>query len=334
MGAAVAASSSQLFRIARKPDSKNAAIMATVECLEFLREAITKPTFGNQGVTILPTTLMLATTCVCAGDTETFRKHLNGALLIVQRDKSRHSLDPLWWMSLRWLVHLLLMNRLSGLPLPKQQRRGFIDWDYLLTSMPDLGRIDLGSGLSRELVTALDMVCELSESTYINVEAPSQSKDDITARKASSLELEARLIRLRNKAAPTVTDPVFRRKLESTHRLFTDATLLCLYRRVDEMPKDDPKVQTVVNSVIESLEKIDKESHVHAQLLWPLLTAGCESMTSAQRTIIVERMEKMSARGMGSYENVLEFMRHYWKHGGHMRWDLFAKQTGKDLVLF
>ncbi|KAF9765259.1 hypothetical protein IL306_002497 [Fusarium sp. DS 682] len=277
---------------------------------------------------------MLATTCVCAGDTETFRKHLNGALHIVQRDKSRHSLDPLWWLSLKWLVHLLLMNRLSGLPLPARQRRGFLDWDYLLTCMPDLDRIDLTSGFSRELVSALNMVCELSETRCIEAETTGQSHDNDRARKILSRGLEARLIKLRSKTAPTVTDLVFRTELESTHRLFTDATLLCLYRRVDELAKDDPKVQMAVNSIIESLEKIDKESGVHAQLLWPLLTAGCESMASAQRTIIVERMENMTARGLGSYESVLEFMRHYWKDGGHMRWDLFAKQTGKDLVLF
>ncbi|KAF5258752.1 hypothetical protein FOXYS1_10641 [Fusarium oxysporum] len=279
MGAMIAASSSQLFRMARNPESRSAAITATVECLGNLREAITTPRFGDVGVTILPTTLMLATTCVCAGDTATFRKHLNGALHVVQRDKSKYSLDPLWWMSLKWLVHLLLMNRLSGLPLPSRQTKGFIDWDYLLTCMPDLGRIDLTSGFSRELVAALNMVCELSEPSCMNVDASGQV-------------------------------------------------------RVDELPKDNPKVQTTVDSIITSLQKIDKQSPVHAQLLWPLLAAGCDSTTHAERTIVVETMESMTARGLGSYENVLEFMRDYWKNGGDMRWDLFAKQTGKDLVLF
>ncbi|EMT69571.1 hypothetical protein FOC4_g10003302 [Fusarium odoratissimum] len=166
MGAMIAASSSQLFRMVRNPESRSAAITATVECLGNLREAITTPRFGDVGVTILPTTLMLATT------------------------------------------------------------------------------------------------------------------------------------------------------------------------RVDELPKDNPKVQTTVDSIITSLQKIDKQSPVHAQLLWPLLAAGCDSTTHAERTIVVETMESMTARGLGSYENVLEFMRDYWKNGGDMRWDLFAKQTGKDLVLF
>ncbi|KAF4443104.1 hypothetical protein FACUT_1658 [Fusarium acutatum] len=334
MGAMIAASSSQLFRMARNPESRSAAISATVECLRNLREAITSPGFGDLGVTILPTTLMLATTCVCAGDTTTFRKHLNGALHIVQRDKSKYSLDPLWWMSLKWLVHLLLMNRLSGLPLPSRQTKGFIDWDYLLTCMPDLGRIDLTSGFSRELVTALNMVCELSEPSYMNVDASGQLYGNDLARSAQSRELELRLIELRKKTTSTVTDVVLRTELESSHRLFTDATLLCLYRRVDELPKDNPKVQTAVNSIINSLQHIDKQSPVHAQLLWPLLAAGCDSTTHAERIIVVETMESMTARGLGSYENVLEFMRDYWKNGGDMRWELFAKQTGKDLVLF
>ncbi|EXA34808.1 hypothetical protein FOQG_16724 [Fusarium oxysporum f. sp. raphani 54005] len=334
MGAMIAASSSQLFRMVRNPESRSAAITATVECLGNLREAITTPRFGDVGVTILPTTLMLATTCVCAGDTATFRKHLNGALHVVQRDKSKYSLDPLWWMSLKWLVHLLLMNRLSGLPLPSRQTKGFIDWDYLLTCMPDLGRIDFTSGFSRELVAALNMVCELSEPSCMNVDASGQLYGNELARSVYSHELELRLIELREKSASTVTDVVLRTELENSHRLFTDATLLCLYRRVDELPKDNPKVQTTVNSIITSLQKIDKQSPVHAQLLWPLLAAGCDSTTHAERTIVVETMESMTARGLGSYENVLEFMRDYWKNGGDMRWDLFAKQTGKDLVLF
>ncbi|KAF5689970.1 hypothetical protein FDENT_4129 [Fusarium denticulatum] len=334
MGAMIAASSSQLFRIARNPESKSAAILATMECLANLREAITTPGFGDLGVAILPTTLMLATTCVCAGDTTTFRKHLDGALHIVQRDKSKYSLDPLWWLSLKWLVHLLLMNRLSGLPLPSRQTKGFIDWDYLLTCMPDLGRIDLTSGFSRELVTALNMVCELFEPYCMNVNASGQLDGCDLVRSAHSHELELRLIELRKKTASTVTDVVLRIELETSHRLFTDATLLCLYRRVDELPKHNPKVQIAVKSIIDSLQNISKQSPVHAQLLWPLLAVGCDSTTHAERTIVVETMESMTARGLGSYDNVLEFMRDYWKNGGDMRWDLFAKQTGKDLILF
>lgn len=334
MGAMIAASSSQLFRMVRNPESKSAAISATVECLGSLREAITSPGFGDLGVTILPTTLMLATTCVCAGDTTTFRKHLNGALHIVQRDKTKYSLDPLWWMSLKWLVHMLLMNRLSGLPLPSRQTKGFIDWEYLLTCMPDLGRIDLTSGFSRELVTALNRVCELSEPRCLDIDASGQLHGNGLARSAISHELELQLIELRKKTASTVTDTVLRTELETSHRLFTDATLLCLYRRVDELPKDNLKVQTAVKSIINSLQNIHKQSPVHAQLLWPLFAAGCDSTAHAERTIVVETMESMIARGLGSCENVLEFMRDYWKNGGDMRWDLFAKQTGKDLVLF
>ncbi|KAF4969816.1 hypothetical protein FSARC_3041 [Fusarium sarcochroum] len=340
LGAMVAASSSQYFRLRGNPDSRNAAIMATMESLASLREAITTPAFGSHGVAILPTTLMLATTCVCAGDTATFRKHLNGALHIVRRDRSRHSLEPLWWLSLKWLVHLLLMNRLSGLPLPTRQRKGFVDWDYLLTCMPDLGRIDPATGFSRELVAALDAVCELSEPCCEEIDdtdqcsegSPNSGKNP--ADQNSHQDLEKRLIKLRGKCASTIHDMAFRTELESSHRLFTNATLLCLYRRVYGLPKDHQKVQMAVDSTIESLERIDKQSRVHAQLLWPLLAAGCESTTGTQQSVITERMQAMTAQGMGSYENVLEFMRDYWKDGGDMRWDVFARQTGKDLVLF
>ncbi|KAF5021628.1 hypothetical protein F66182_6328 [Fusarium sp. NRRL 66182] len=335
----VAASSSQYFRLKGSPESRNAAIMATVESLSNLRQVIAAPAFGGQGVAILPTTLMLATTCLCAGDTATFRKHLNGALQIVRRDYSRYSLEPLWWLSVKWLVHLLLMNRLSGLPLPTQQRKGSIDWKYLLSSMPDLGRIDLTTGLSRDLILALDTVCELSESKYTKVEMVDQSfGDHINSAgpegQITSKEIEARLVGLKARCASKINDIVFRTEVENSHRLFTNATLLCLYRRVEELPKSHPKVQAAVDSTVESMKMINKHSRVNVQLLWPLLTAGCESASHEQRCTIAERMMAMTARGLGSYESVLEFMKDYWKNGGDMRWDVFARQTGKDLVLF
>ncbi|KAJ3539989.1 hypothetical protein NM208_g5256 [Fusarium decemcellulare] len=319
LGAMVAASCSHYFRLKGNQDSRTIAIAATVQSLSSLRETITTPTTGTQSAAILPTTLMLATTCVCAGDTATFRQHLDGALHIIQRDGIRHTLDPLWWLSRKWLVHLLLMNRLSGLPLPSQQRKAS-EWSQLLMSMPDFGQIDVATGLSRDLVAALDEVCEL--------------KRFLGGEDARARSLETRLIVFANKTAPRAASHELRTELECSHSLFTNATLLSLYRRVDELPKTHPKVQAAVESTILLLQKIDTRSRVNMQLLWPLVTAGCEATNDDDRNFIVERMEALTERGLGGCGNVIQFMKDYWETRGDTRWDVFAQQRQMDMVLF
>ncbi|KAF4458887.1 hypothetical protein FALBO_14363 [Fusarium albosuccineum] len=341
LGAMVAASCSHYFRLKGNQDSRTIAIAATVQSLSSLRETITTPTIGSQSAAILPTTLMLATTCVCAGDTATFRQHLDGALHIIQRDSIRHTLDPLWWLSRKWLVHLLLMNRLSGLPLPSQQRKAS-EWSQLLMSMPDFGQIDVATGLSRDLVAALDEVCELSDSrTRTSHQASVEDEDScgeqetaFKGRDARARSLETRLVGFTNKTAPRAASHELRTELECSHSLFTNATLLSLYRRVDELPKTHPKVRAAVESTILLLQKIDNRSRVNMQLLWPLVTAGCEATNDDDRNFIVERMEALTERGLGGCGNVIQFMKDYWETGGDTRWDVFAQQRQMDMVLF
>ncbi|KAM0285353.1 hypothetical protein ACHAQH_001542 [Verticillium albo-atrum] len=348
LGALLAASYSHYYRLAGNEISRTASIEATVETLARLRSAITTTGPQTEGTAVLPTSLLLATTCLCAGDTDTYRKHLDGAILIVSRDVGRYKSNPLWDFSQRWLVHLLLMNRVSGLPLPPQQEGSALDWTLLLQSMPISGHVDESTGLSHELVAILNEVCDLSDldsdspapaqitSTSawqaaelpVDFLPPAPSTDD-----PSSLVKRLLAIRTttpRNKLLTTTAET----ELHTTHALFTKATLLTLYRRVHCLPKHHPKVQSTVASMISSLRDMDKHSQANIPLLWPLLAAGCEAATDEQRLFVADRMMAMGSHGLGNCLIVLEFMRRYWVEGGDSRWNDFAKKVGVDLVLF
>ncbi|UKZ54194.1 hypothetical protein TrVGV298_008001 [Trichoderma virens] len=329
--------------------SRTAAMAATVASLSALRKTITVPIVTSQHSAILCTMLFLATSCVCAGDTRAFRKHLNGALNILHQEHgTSHAHDALWWLSLKWLVQLYLMNRLSGLPLTSPQEgnwsfNGF-NWDQPLAGMLGFGHIDAITGLSRQLITTLEGICELSaptqvaqngpkHNTRVGNSHPNQHQVHI-ARQVCTRSLESRLLKIEHAATSSHHDSILQKELEFCHSMYIKATLLCLYRRVDELPKSHPKVQLAVESMIDTVQKLDMYSRTNIQLLWPLLTAGCEAMTDFQRSVVADRMTALSTHGHGNYSKVLQFMKEYWENGGGTRWDVFGQRIGLDLVLF
>ncbi|KAL0939962.1 C6 zinc finger domain containing protein [Colletotrichum truncatum] len=340
--AILAASCSHHYRLKGNIHSKTSAMEATGQCLSSLRAAIMTRHSGGESATLLVTSLMLATTSLCAGDTSTYRKHLNGAINIVRRDGKRHSTDALWALGLKWLAQLVLMNRISGLPLPVQQRKGHLDWIQLLESMPGPGHIDTITGLSLDLATILNQVCDLSDSNSPKVtelenasqtESDEEKKQILQANILKAQSLETLLLYIRSQtSSPEPTE--FSTELDCTHKLFINATLLSLYRRFYGLPKSHEKVQSAVESILELLQKIDLHSKVNVPLLWPLLTAGCEAMTEAQRSIIATRMIAMESHGLGNCKIVYGFMTDYWERGNDTQWETFAKQMGVDLVLF
>ncbi|KAI9146862.1 hypothetical protein HJFPF1_13430 [Paramyrothecium foliicola] len=339
LGAMLAASSSHYFRLNNSHQAHVAAIESTVNSLSSLRQALNTAGTGSE---MLATSLMLATTCLCAGDTSTYRQHLDGALKTVEKTNTRHNPDPLWSMSLRWLTQLLLMDRLSSLHLPTQQRLGAVTWQKLLASMPNLGQIDRTTGLSAELISALRDVCDLSdveieclgEAPSLDAELESTTFPSV-ANGFHVRSLESFLLSLRDAAfcesllsshAPT--------DVECSHNLFINATLLCLYKRLHGFSKDNPAVAITIDIMISWFQRIDEDSCVNAPLLWPLLAAGCEATTDNQRVFFAERMASMASHGLGNCRIVLGFLKRYWQEGCDMRWDIFAKHIEADLILF
>ena len=340
-GAIMAASSSHYYRLRGAYNTHIVAIEATVETLSALRKALIHEETGSE---ILATSLMLATTCLCAGDTATYRQHLDGALKTVRRRPAQEQPDVRWSFCLKWLTQLFLMNQLSGLPSPAPQTYTSY-WEQLLVIMPESGKIDKTTGLSVNLIALLDGICGLESRKREVLVNPSYNAQEHTCGVPTSPPrmskdfhvqvLETHLCELRDGAvAASLNNGCFPTEPESIHILFVNAALLWLYKRAYGLYKEHPDVQATVDAIIHWLQKIDENSPANTPLLWPLLAAGCEASTQRQRLFIMNRMALMIARGLGNCKFVLEFMMKYWQEGGDLRWDVFAKNLGIDIILF
>ncbi|KAL2202348.1 hypothetical protein CC79DRAFT_182658 [Sarocladium strictum] len=324
LGAILAASSSHYFRLHNCHRARIAGIEATVRTLSSLRSALTTSTTGSE---TLATTLMLAATCLCAGDTSAYRQHLNGALRTVERVAMPHQPDELWCMSMRWLMQLLLMDRVSNLHQTSRQRLKVATYQNLLQFMPGSGEVDATTGLSAELVNTLRVICDISEGA--------ESRAPVIDRSRQAQLLEERLLGLRDDATCLLlTETYAPSDAECSHNLFINATLLFLYKRVRGLPRDHPAVAVTVETMILWFQRINADSRVNAPLLWPLLAAGCEATTEEQRVFITDRMSSMMSHGLGNCSIVLQFLQRYWQEGNGMRWDLYAKYSKEDLILY
>jgi hypothetical protein len=288
---------------------------------------------------------MLATTCLCAGDTSAYRQHLNGALKTVERLIVPHQPDTLWCMSMRWLTQLLLMERVSSLHQTGRQQLKAVTWQRLLEFMPDSGQVDRTTGLSAELVNILRDICDISdeETRWPGQKSSLHNKLGVGGfKRLSAFDksnhaklLEELLLNLRDNATCLLsTETSSPTDAECSHNLFLNATLLSLYKRVRGFPRDHPAVAATVNIMVLWFQRINADSCVNAPLLWPLLAAGCEATTQQQRTFFMERMSFMMSHGLGNCKIVLKFLQGYWKKGTGMRWDLYAKYIKEDLILF
>jgi hypothetical protein len=324
LGAILAASSSHYFRLHNCHQAQIAAIEATVRTLSSLRRALTTSTTGSE---MLATTLMLAATCLCAGDTSAYRQHLNGALRTVERVVMPHQPDELWCMSMRWLTQLLLMDRVSNLHQTSRQRLKVATYQRLLQFMPGLGEVDATTGLSAELVNTLRDICDISEGA--------ESIRSAIDKGHQAQLLEERLLNLRDNGTYLLFNEAHApTEAECSHNLFINATLLFLYKRVRGIPRDHPAVAVTVDTMILWFQRINPDSRVNASLLWPLLATGCEATTEQQRTFITDRMSSMMSHGLGNCKIVLQFLQSYWQKGNGMRWDLYAKDNREDLILY
>lgn len=342
LGALLAASSSHYSRLNDNNQAHIAAIEATVHTLSSLGRALTTSATGCE---MLATSLMLATTCLCGGDTFTYRKHLDGALKIVKMADSSHQSDSLWSMNLRWLTHLLIMDRLSSLRQSTKRGLGPVPWKRLMASMPYSSQIDRTTGLSAGIINALLEICDISDQeTEGSREEPSfDSRLDsgepqglpLAGKGLHIQQLEALLLKLRDDAfCSMVADSCPPTEAECSHNLFVNATLLCLYKRVHGYLRTNPDIAATVDIMISWFQRIDEDSRVNAPLLWPLLAAGCEATTEAKRGFFADRMASMASHGLGNCKIVLRFMERYWREGYDTRWDVYANQIGEDLILF
>lgn len=322
LGAVLVASCSHHARLKNDHESQVATIEATLQTLSSLQRSLERSEVGDG---TLATTLMLATTCLCAGQTATCRQHVDGAIRIVEAQGTQPKTSDLWSFSIQWLAQLSLMDKLSKLPSSTLVRKE-VHLDQLLARIPGIHMIEPATAPSFRLMILADEVWRLADARTSGLD-----NETFTARCVESLELQL-LAECENTNMP-IDNPIAA-QWRQLHHLFAGACLLYLYRQVLELPSECSSVQATVSRMTAQAQCIDKLSHLNTSLLWPFLAAGCEARTEEQRHFYAERLTKMEDHGVGSCRRVREVMTKYWMAGASSRWDIFAQRIGADVILF
>ncbi|KAH8815418.1 fungal-specific transcription factor domain-containing protein [Xylogone sp. PMI_703] len=87
-------------------------------------------------------------------------------------------------------------------------------------------------------------------------------------------------------------------EMAATNEAFHWAGLVHLHRRVLGKPSTHNDVQTAVREIFGALYKVRKGSSAEAGLLFPMFTAGCDTLDEKQRSDILDRLKGVETLGM------------------------------------
>ncbi|RFU31231.1 hypothetical protein B7463_g5119, partial [Scytalidium lignicola] len=87
-------------------------------------------------------------------------------------------------------------------------------------------------------------------------------------------------------------------EMAATNEAFHWAGLVHLYRRVLGKPSTHNDVQNAVREIFGALYKVRKGSSAEAGLLFPMFTAGCDTLDERQRSDILDRLKGVESLGM------------------------------------
>ena len=120
--------------------------------------------------------------------------------------------------------------------------------------------------------------------------------------------------------------------LRFTNKIFCDAGLIHLYRRVLLIPRESNLVQDLANGIGE-LAKLHIESRSPADIccIFCLFTAGCEVLCPEMQQFFEQRFQNLGQMGNINARKGLQIMKRCWKTNED--WITAAEKIGVDLTL-
>ncbi|RMZ80651.1 hypothetical protein DV738_g2634, partial [Chaetothyriales sp. CBS 135597] len=101
----------------------------------------------------------------------------------------------------------------------------------------------------------------------------------------------------------------------STNSAFHYAGLVHLLRRVHNLPRSDPAIQSAVHSIISVLSSVRVGGSAEACCLFPTITAGLEAESELDRMEVVRRLKKAEQLGMCQVGRARRLMEESWRRG-------------------
>ncbi|RMZ82030.1 hypothetical protein DV737_g2299, partial [Chaetothyriales sp. CBS 132003] len=101
----------------------------------------------------------------------------------------------------------------------------------------------------------------------------------------------------------------------STNSAFHYAGLVHLLRRVHNLPRSDPAIQSAVRSIITVLSSVRVGGSAEACCLFPTITAGLEAEADLDRMEVIRRLKKAEQLGMCQVGRARRLMEESWRRG-------------------
>ncbi|OLN88481.1 hypothetical protein CCHL11_01722 [Colletotrichum chlorophyti] len=106
-----------------------------------------------------------------------------------------------------------------------------------------------------------------------------------------------------------------RREMGLMNEAFHWAGTIHLHRRVLRKPSDHADVQRAVGKIVDCMESIRKGGTAETGFLFPMFTAGCNSLDERQRARILERFRSVESNGMAQVYKARRLMEDVWVTG-------------------
>jgi hypothetical protein len=154
--------------------------------------------------------------------------------------------------------------------------------------------IDGFLGYSDELLDVIHQTDQLSRRTSANTGTPPPFEADVLLGKVKAM------ITRDSKSPPAISictplSPEYGREFTLCHRIFQQATLLHLYRRLYHLPSRSEPVQAAVRAMQDMLSNMSQGRPCHAwvAMAMPLFNLGCEAFTEEQKRFALDKVDKL-----------------------------------------
>lgn len=105
------------------------------------------------------------------------------------------------------------------------------------------------------------------------------------------------------------------RGLYAANEMFHWAGLIHLNRRVLGKPTTDPEVQSAVRKIVTNMDSMVDGSTTALSVIYPLFTAGCDTIDQTDRDKVMDRLKGAEGWGMTNVAQARRLMQEVWDSG-------------------
>ncbi|RMZ92661.1 hypothetical protein DV736_g127, partial [Chaetothyriales sp. CBS 134916] len=334
----LAYSASHRARLLSQPEPANRIAVWVHNVFPSLRRTLDNVSNANVSNANLATAIMLASLEIISpssfGVSIPWQNHLSVARSIIRSRGGPNSVsrqDPVMFFLTRWMAYLDVMGSLSGnrsdeplftgnywssstdLSSPTTAKELSLD-DESLEDEDDY-TIDCLLGFTTKCVSILAQVALLARECEPHRIDPVTSKIRLDWRPGPDIEARADKLKRDLEHAMNHEQKNYAHESLSTNSAFHYAGLVHLLRRVHNLPRSDPAIQSAVHSIITVLSSVRVGGSAEACCLFPTITAGLEAEGEVDRMEVIRRLKKAEQLGMCQVGRARRLMEESWRRG-------------------